>query len=142
MPLSLQENNKIENENEALAGVFLAIAAADGEIADDEEKCICSSLSRMYLFQGWDEEQYNSMFQKLIDILNEQGVDTLLDMSIAAVPLQLHETVYVIAADLVLSDRIVQREEKKVLHKLEQKLNIKDELAEKILQVMIIKNRG
>ncbi len=142
MESSSQNSTKIENKHEALAGIFLAIASSDGEIADDEEKCICTSLSRMHLFQEWEEEQYDSMFQKLTNILNERGVQALLKMGIAAVPTELYETVFVIAADLVLSDRVVRREEKKIIHQLQQQLNIKQELVEKILEVVIIKNRG
>ena len=142
MQSGFQKSHKIENKNEALAGVFLAIAAADGEIADDEEKCICASLSRMHVFQEWEKEQYDVMFQKLTAILNEQGVQALLKMSIAAIPAELYETVFVIAADLILSDRIVKREEKKVIQQLQQQLNINEDLVEKILEVVIIKNRG
>lgn len=63
-------------------------------------------------------------------------------MSIAAIPAELYETVFVIAADLILSDRIVKREEKKVIQQLQQQLNINEDLVEKILEVVIIKNRG
>jgi uncharacterized membrane protein YebE (DUF533 family) len=143
---SQQEINSVENSSlsraEAFAGVILAAAAADHEITDKEIKCIQVTLSRMRLFEGWSLEQYNAMFNKLTDILNTQEGNTLLEMSIESLPPELYETAFTISTDVVLSDGVVTREERDFISKLQQKLNIGNRLAAKILEVILIKNRG
>jgi uncharacterized membrane protein YebE (DUF533 family) len=143
---SQQEINSVENTSlsraEAFAGVILAAAATDHDITDKEIKCIQVTLSRMRLFEGWSLEQYNAMFNKLTDILNTQEGNALLEMSIDSLPPELYETAFTISVDVVLSDGVVTREERDFISKLQQKLNVGDRLAAKILEVIIIKNRG
>ena len=143
---SQQKINSMENTSlsgaEAFAGVILAVAAADHDIADEEIKCIHVTLSRMRLFEGWSSEQYNAMFDKLTDILNTQESKTLLEMSIDSLPPELYETAFTISVDVVLSDGVVTREERDFISKLQQKLNVGNRLAAKILEVILIKNRG
>ena len=127
---------------ESFAGVVLAVAAVDQDIAEEEKKCIQVTLARMRLFKDWQPKQYNAMFGKLTEILNTQGVDALLEMSIDALSPELYETAFTVSVDVVLSDCVVTEREKEFIPKLQQKLNVSDRLAEMILRVMLIKNRG
>lgn len=127
---------------EAFAGVIIAAVASDQELSEDEIKFMQFMFSRMRLFQGWAKEQYNTLFHNLLRVLKQQGLDTFLEMCIRVLPEKLYQTVFAISVDLVLADGSVSREEKDFLYDLQKHLEIDTELASKIIEVIIIKNRG
>jgi hypothetical protein len=63
-------------------------------------------------------------------------------MSIDSLSPELYETAFTLSVDVVLSDGVVTREERDFISKLQQKLNVGNRLAAKILEVILIKNRG
>ena len=130
------------NQNEAFAAVAVVAAVADGVVSNEEVVSLQSSLLRMQLFRGWDEQQFSEMFNKLADILQAQGMDALLSAAVKTLAKELHETVFVLASDLILADGSIAVEEKDFLHNLQDLLGINDMLAKKIVEVMLIKNRG
>jgi len=144
MELSNQKTTEtiLSGKTGAFAGVVFAAVASDERITDKELNYLRIILSRMRLFDGWSDSQYQSLFDKLDDILKKQGFDTLLEKSIGALPPKLYQTVFAISVDLVLADGIVTREEKDFLYDLQQKLGMETDLATRIIEVIIIKNRG
>ena len=144
MGLSNQEITEtiLSGKTGAFAGVVFAAVASDERITDKELNYLRIILSRMRLFEGWSDSQYQSLFDKLNDILKKQGFDTLLEKSIGALAPKLYQTVFAISVDLVLADGIVTREEKDFLYDLQQKLGMETDLATRIIEVIIIKNRG
>jgi tellurite resistance protein len=69
-------------------------------------------------------------------------LDALLNAAITALPHDLTETAFAIATDIVLADGEVTEEEQKLLNDLFQLLEIPEETAIKIIDVMLIKNQG
>ena len=59
-----------------------------------------------------------------------------------ALTAQLRETAFAIATDLVLVDGVFTTEEKEFLVELSEALDISDEMGNKIIEVMTIKNCG
>ena len=57
-------------------------------------------------------------------------------------PEYLHETAFAISTDLILSDGEVSEEEEAILSKLCNRLSISQDKVGKIIEVMIIKNKG
>jgi hypothetical protein len=66
----------------------------------------------------------------------------LLAAAIASLPHELQETVFAVTADIVLSDGEVTEEEEEFLNLLYRALEIPEETALKIIEVMLMKNRG
>lgn len=95
----------------------------------------------MKLFQTASDESMRKLFDKLLNILRNEGVDSLLQ-STTVISSDLKTTAFAIAADLVLADSIETVEEEAFLAKLATLLNVSDELASQIIEVMLIKNRG
>lgn len=145
MGISDQEINGsttlLSGEAEAFAGVVFAAIAADERITDEELNYLHTIFSRMSLFDAWSAVQYQPLFDKLSNILKNQGLDRLMEMSIEALPPKLYQTAFALSVDLVLADGIVTREEKDFLYDLQQKMGIETDLATKIIEVIIIKNR-
>lgn len=127
---------------ESFAGIILATIAADGYIADEEVQNLVATLYRMQLFQSYPSDHVAKMIGKLMRIIQVQDADTLLNAAIQCLPEYLHETAFAIATDIVLSDGEVSQEEEYVLSKLCNSLSISQEKVNKIIEVMIIKNKG
>lgn len=115
-------------------GVLSAAMHTDEMSTEDKKRCLHGLLSRMHLFDGWTDEQYQHMFEKLDDMLKNQGM--------TALPIKLRPTAFALSVDVVLADGMVMDEEKDFLYTLQQLLEIENSLAQKILEVIIIKNRG
>lgn len=127
---------------EAFAAIALIAVAADGYAADSEVQAIMTTLSRMHLFRTYPDDVMRRMFDRLLSILQRQGADILLGAAIAALPHDLQETAFAVTTDIVLADGEVTEEEEDFLNQLYQVLEIPEEIATKIIDVMLIKNRG
>lgn len=139
---NMPEGSKTLTEPEAFAAIALAASASDGHIADTEVRSIASSLRRMQLFSSYNDDHVIRMFDKLLGILKREGVEALVDSASGVLPQELNETAFATAVDVVLADGVVEDSEKALLAMLQKSLVIDDNTAVKIIEVMIIKNRG
>lgn len=130
------------NKQEAFLAIALATSAADGQIVEAEAKGIFAYLLQMRIFEGYNEKQMSDLLKKLVTILNNEGVGGLVAIAKSSLPDELRETAFVCATDIALADGVIEDNEKKLLEELQQVLGISDEIGQKILQVMMIKNRG
>ncbi|WP_319419933.1 tellurite resistance TerB family protein [Pleurocapsa sp. FMAR1] len=127
---------------ESFAGIMLATIAADGYLAREETQSLMSTLYRMKLFQSYPNDHVSRMIDKLAKIIQTRGADTLLNVAVQCLPEYLHETVFAVATDLILSDGEVSEEEEHILQKLCGYLSISKDQINKIIEVTIIKNKG
>lgn len=75
-------------------------------------------------------------------MIKRQGYDGFIKTAIATLPHDLYETAFAVATDLVLADGEVSEEEEDLLKFLWNHLEITDDTAMNIINVMIIKNKG
>lgn len=127
---------------EALASIALVAIAADGYLADQEGQDMTMLLSRMALFSSYSSEAIHRLFDTLLVRLKTEGPGAMVDRAKAVLPQDLRETAFAIATDLVLSDRTVTPQEQAFLEDLYRILDIPSAMAQQIVQVMTIKNRG
>lgn len=127
---------------EAFAAIALLAVAADGYAADSEVQAIMTSLSRMHLFRSYPGDVMKKMFDRLLSILQRQGPDILLASALESLPHELRETAFAVTTDIALADGEVTEEEEDFLNQLYGVLEISEEIAVKIIDVMLIKNRG
>ena len=130
------------SKQEAFVGILLAAAAADGHIADEEAQGLCTVTQRMKLFQNVNGDKFGQIINQLVKILKREGVDKLVERCADALPAELHETAFANACDIVLADGVVEDEEKELIEKLQNELDIPGDRALDIVQVMVVKNRG
>ncbi|MGB6300110.1 MAG: tellurite resistance TerB family protein [Rivularia sp. (in: cyanobacteria)] len=81
------------------------------------------------------------LFDKLCGITKRYGSNRLIRIGIASLPHHLHDTAFVVAADLVLADGEVTQEEENTLVYLYTQLDISDEKATNIFGGTILKNK-
>jgi uncharacterized tellurite resistance protein B-like protein len=127
---------------EAFAAVALIAVAADGYAADTEERVLMTTLSRMQLFRSYPADVLEKMIDRLLSILQRQGAESLLAAALNSLPHDLNDTAFAVTADIVLADGEVTEEEEEFLNHLHYVLGIPEETAIKIIDVMLIKNRG
>ncbi|OCQ92891.1 Tellurite resistance protein TerB [Nostoc sp. MBR 210] len=136
------QNNVTLSPAEAFAAITLASVAADGYLTDEEVQTMMASLSRMHLFRSYPNDVVRRMFDKLCGMIKRQGFDNFIKTAIAALPHDLYDTAFAVATDLILADGQVTKEEEDLLNVLWSNLEIPDETARSIVNVMIIKNKG
>lgn len=143
MHTSAQQSESLKlTEAEAFAGVVIASAASDYKLSEQEVKFIYFMFSRMRLFKDWTTNQYDRMLAKLMGALKEKQMDEFLDICIHSLPQPLYRTAFAAAIDLTVSDGYLSDEEKDFLYDLQRKMNLDTDIANKIIEVILIKNRG
>ncbi|AKE63891.1 hypothetical protein MYAER_1539 [Microcystis aeruginosa NIES-2549] len=137
-----QQSNVSLTPAEAFAAITLVAVAADGYLSEEETQALITTLSRMHLYRSYPREVIGRLFDRLCAILSRQGAQVLLNMAIDSLPHDLYETAFAVTADLILADGEVSSEEENLLNKLYKILEIPEQTAIKIIDVMIIKNKG
>lgn len=127
---------------EAFAAVMLVTVAADGHISSEESDTVINVSNRMALFKNQTSNDFNQMMSKLLGLLKKHGPEALLQKAFSSLPKDLRETAFAVAADLVFADGSVEDDEKELLETIQRALAVPDDLALRILEVLMIKNRG
>jgi tellurite resistance protein len=129
-------------DKEAVVALLFLIVTADGAIAPEEEELVIAASNRMKLLRGQGIDQFNDAVQKIRDAIEAKGRDEVFAAGIAALPAELRETVYALAADVVFADGSIDAQENEFLRGMQEALQVPDDLATKVLEVMRIKNKG
>ncbi|MEH2289048.1 tellurite resistance TerB family protein [Nostoc sp.] len=127
---------------EAFAVIILTAMASDGYLSVEQANSIISVLSRMKLFKSYSNEMMNRLFEKILGILQGDDFNALFNAAKDSLSQDLRETAFAVATDLVLAEGIIPEEEKNFLIDLYQALGVSSEIAIKIVQVILIKNRA
>lgn len=135
------EEDKLSKQ-EAFAGVALAMAGADGSISQSEWDGIVNYIRRLRLYDNFSGPAFDKMFDKLFRILKNQGASALVSASIGGLPEDLKLTAFACAVDIALADGILEEEEKDIINQLAESLEIPEQTAISIIEVLIIKNKA
>lgn len=126
--------------SEALTAISVLAVAADGQISEAERQTLAANHIR--LFSSYDGEHFQELFKKVLNLSRQHNPAEVFAAAKNALNPQLRATAFAIAADLVLVDGIFTQEEKDFLVELAEALEISDEIRQKIIEVMTIKNCG
>lgn len=129
-------------KQEAFAGIALAMAGADGSISQSEWDGIVNYMRRLRLYDNFSGQAFEKMFDKLFRILRNQGASALVAESVKGLPEDLKLTAFACAVDIALADGVVEDEEKEIINQLAESLDIPDDTAVSIIEVLIIKNKA
>ena len=130
------------DQREAFAAVCVASVAADGVIEREEVQRIVTNLVEKQLFRSHSLDDVLSLLNKVANLIQKRGPQPVLEAAAKALSPELRQTAFVMAADLVLADGVVEQKEKEFLEAFQKTLQIDDELALKAVEVMVVKNRG
>ncbi len=127
---------------EAFLVILLLANDADGEVAPEERQALAVTLERMNLFKYMSPEETEEIFERTSNIFEQYSVNTIFEAVKKALPMELRETAFAAATYLVFADGIVTEEEGNFLGELWGNLEISDETAQKIIEVMEIMHRA
>ena len=130
------------SKQEAFLAIALATSAADGHIAQSEIDSMFAYLMNMRMFEQSTSQQMGRMFDKLMGILKRGGPSALITAAKDPLPDDMRETAFACAVDIALADGVLEEDEKDLLSELQSALEVPENIAVTIIQVMIIKNRG
>lgn len=138
---AVPEEDKLSKQ-ESFAGIALAMAGADGSVAQSEWDGICAYLRRLRLYDNFSGPAFDKMFDKLFRILKNQGAGALVACSVEGLPEDMKLTAFACAVDIALADGVVEDEEKEIINQLAESLQIPEATAVSIIEVLIIKNKA
>lgn len=129
------------DSKESVLGVLLATIGADGDIAPEELDSLSAVANRMGMFNTMSQQQFSTALRKVLGLLKKKGAEELMGMSTGQVPEAYRETCFALCIDIVLADGNLDPAEEAMMTGLQKALGISDDLARKVLEVMLIKNK-
>ena len=130
------------NKNEAFAAVAVAAIASDGTISEEEVQRTAMNLAAMPVFRGYDLRDMGGTLNKVAGILKKRGAGAVMPAVKLALSKEQCEQALFLAADLLLADGVVEKEERQFLEEVRVALAVDEPMALKIVEVVVIKNRS
>jgi hypothetical protein len=127
---------------EAIGSLLVAAIAVDGTVTTSEAVRIGDILGTCHLLRQTGNGSTQALAHRAIVLLTEYGLPAILTGCAKVIPSDLRPTVFALATDLVLTDGRMGDREKVFIDELQAVLRIDDATTEKIVEVLLIKNRG
>lgn len=127
---------------EALVGVAYCAAFSDGTLGAEEDARLEEHLAECRILKTCDEATLHAARRHVARVAREAGDAGLLQQAARALPPALRETAFCLAADIVLADGDVGEEERAFVECLRTTLGVEGSLAERIVEVVLIRNRA
>lgn len=129
---------KIENEREAWIVLMYAVASSDDDFSDAEVDYMSRLVVFKSFFTGYDTIP---IIRKAIAAKQKGGIDAIINAAIPLISEENKATVLTCAVDLVMADGTLGKKEEKTIETVAEKLRIDATVAEKIIEVMMYKNK-
>ena len=129
------------DQKESFAGVLYAIIAADGTITEEEDEDFMTVVMRAKIMEDVTTQHWRNIMSKMNKLIKKGGAEALVNLAVQYIPSHLRAGVFCYACELVFADGHADQKEQKVLDIVKRELNIEDELAYKVAEVVMIKNK-
>lgn len=124
---------------EAWIGILYACMSSDGEVSDVEIDALSRMIVHKQKFSGLDiGPPYNAVVEAKLKI----GGIGLVEACSECVLESDKPTLFAMAIEIVLADGILNKDEEKVIGLIANRMQIDSELIDKIVEVMLIRNKG
>lgn len=121
--------------HDALIHLMLVAASSDSTMTERELLRIQGLIDRLPVFEGFDKTRLGDVANDCADMLNgPDGLDTVIDTALAALPKKLEETAYALAVEVTAVDLQLEQEELRFLEMLRDRLSI-DRLTTAAIEV-------
>lgn len=136
----VNEETKL-SQQESFAAIALAIAGADCNVSQAEWDGIVTYIRRLSIYDNFSGPAFDKLFDKLFTKLKKEGPAALVHAAKDGIGEDLKLTAFACAVDIALADGVLEEEEKEVIGQLAEALEVPDNLAISIIEVMMIKNK-
>lgn len=130
------------SQHEALVGVALCAAFADGSMGEEEDEELAASIQGCRALEGLDEDAVRAAMVKANGILRSHGEDGLLARAAAGIREDMRATAFYLGADIVLADGELAGEERAFVERLRKHLGVPEATAGKVVEVIRIRNKA
>ncbi len=127
---------------EAFAGILVAASACNEHPSREQLRGLSAITARMRLFEDVAENKWNGILDRLTKLLKQGGSKGLVKRCAKSLPDGMRECAFANACDIVLADGTVDPDERQFLEDLHATLDLDNDTALNIVEVMIIKNKG
>lgn len=129
----------IHDERDAYACILLACIAGDG-ISESESTALYLALKSKSMFAHLD---IGDVVGRAVDYYQRIGTPSMLiDAAIGSISEGTKLPLFANCVDIILADGQVTKEEEEILDYLKGKFNVPDDLAQKAVEVLLVKNKG
>ena len=130
------------SRSDAVVAVLVGCAAVDGVLRAEEAGRLNEVLtsSRWILESG--VEATAGVTTRALNLITDHGLPAVLAACADAIPAELRATTFALAIDLTLADGRLGSRESTLIDQLQPALRIDGDLARKIIEVLLIKNRA
>ena len=125
---------------QAFAAIVVGALNADGRNAPEEVVRVNEIFNSTRLFRQPPVEPVQAIFERVSDLFRTHGAESVVGLAAKALPPELRGPTFAIAVDLVLADGEATLDERRFIDDLQGLLQIPDEDAMKIVDVLIVKN--
>jgi hypothetical protein len=125
---------------QAFAALVLGALNSDGRSAPEETLRINDLFNSTRLFRQQSTEPAQVVLEHVLELFAIHGLGPVVTTAAKVLPPELRAPVFTIAVDLVMADGQASGEERKFIDGLQELLQVPDETAMKIVEVIIIKN--
>ena len=125
---------------QAFAAIVVGGLNADGRVAPEESVRVNEIFNSARLFRHPSAEPVQAILDRVVELFRVHGTEAVVALAAKALPAELRAPAFTVAVDLVLADGEASVEERKFIDALQELLQIPDEDAIKIVDVIIVKN--
>lgn len=127
------------DEYEAWLGILIACLLADGDADTLEIQALARMIVLKKKFKGYDIAKYLPKVQKGLDRVGGLGMVEACSKHVAE---EDRNTVFTMGVEIVLADGRLDPGEAAVINAIANELGLPKEMAQKIVDVMVIRNKG
>ncbi|QNF31598.1 TerB family tellurite resistance protein [Adhaeribacter swui] len=128
-----------QSEAEAWIAIMFSCMAVDDDISNAETEKLSQIMVYKALFRNHDTvELYKTAMTRQLQL----GSKELIDRSVDKVSAENKPTLFALIVELLLADGILADKEKEITDYLVSALDLDESLATKIIEVILIKNKG
>jgi uncharacterized tellurite resistance protein B-like protein len=135
-----QSENVTLTPRQAFAAIVIGAFTANGQGAPEEMLRINEIFNSTRLFRQHSTENAQAVVDRVFQLIAAHGPGPIVALASKALPAELRAPAFAVAVDLVLADGQASPEERKFIDSLQSLLQIPDEEAIKIIDVIIVKN--
>jgi hypothetical protein len=125
---------------QAFAAIVIGAFTANGRGAPEETLRVNEVFNSTRLFRQPSSESVQAVVDHVTELFGTHGAGPIVTLAAKALPAELRAPAFAIAVDLVLADGQASLDERKFIDGLQGLLQIPDEEAMKIVDVIIVKN--
>jgi uncharacterized tellurite resistance protein B-like protein len=126
-------------EQEAWIYVMYGCIAADGNVSEAETDKLCQLVVSKTFFEDHDVVPY---YQNAMYVHEQTGSKELICNAAERITIKSRPTLFALVMDLLLADGILGEKEQEIAEYLATAIQLDKETAEKIVEVMLIRNKG